>query len=73
MDLIEALKTKQGDMSQAKFAAALGISEAILSLIYSGKRRIGEDMARRIVRAYPDLRYLVIGYLMTKDDGDAAS
>ena len=73
MDLIETLREKQGTMSQAKFAAVIGVSEALLSLVYSGQRRIGEDMARRIIKAYPELRYLVIGFLMTKDDGDVAS
>lgn len=71
MDLIEALKAKQGTMARGEFARRLGISAATLSRIYSGDRLIGEDVARRIARAFPDLMWLATGYVMTKD-GDAA-
>ncbi len=75
MDLIEQLKAKQkqGEMSQARFAATLRISEAALSLVYAGERQIGESMCRRIVKAYPDLQWTVMGYLMTKPDCEKVS
>ena len=68
MELIQALRQKQGEMSQAGFARRLGVSASLLCLIYAGKRRIGEDVVRRIVRAYPDLFWLATGYVMSKDD-----
>ena len=68
MNLIDALRAKQGMMSQADFAGLLGISEAALSLIYAGERQIGESVGRRIVRVYPDLRWLVTGYIMDKEE-----
>ena len=68
MDLIEQLRIKQADMSQANFATRLGISDAMLSLVYSGKRQIGTFTARCIVREYPDLRWLVAGYLMEESN-----
>ena len=72
MELIEALKRKQGSLSQRCFAAKLGLSYSMLSLIYSGNRVIGEATVRRIIKAYPDLLWLATGYLMTKDDGEVA-
>ena len=80
MDLIEALRAKQGGMSQAEFARRLGVSESSLSYVYAGKRRIGEDMARQIGKVFPDLFWLATGYIMSKGepcpdykgDGDVA-
>lgn len=68
MDIIAELKKRQGEMSQGQFAAKLAISEAMLSLIYSGERRIGESLARRIVRVYPELQWSIAGYIMSKGD-----
>ena len=70
-DIVAALKTKQGGTTQAEFARRLGVSEALLSLVYAGRRRIGEEMARRIVRAYPDLLWVATAYVMGKDGEDA--
>ncbi|MDO8672820.1 MAG: helix-turn-helix transcriptional regulator [Dehalococcoidia bacterium] len=71
MDLIDALSVRQGHTTQGEFAALVGISETTLSRIYSGERQIGEETARRIARAFPSLQYLVMGYLMTKNDDTA--
>ena len=54
--LAEALRGRMGSRGQAEFAAWLGISQAHLSEILSGKARPGlERAAAAIARRYPDL------------------
>ncbi len=65
-DLIGELKTRQGGMSQTDFADLLGVSDATLSRIYSGERLIGEETGRRIAKAFPELQWIVAGFLMGK-------
>ena len=68
--LIKELKLRQGAQTDKQFAAVLGIHAGELSRVYAGKRLIGERVGRCIVRAYPDLRWLVAGYIMEKEEGE---
>jgi transcriptional regulator with XRE-family HTH domain len=47
-------------MTQAEFAAHLGISAGFLSHLYGGTRQIGLDTMLRITERYPDLAYLFL-------------
>ena len=66
MKLVDELRVKQGTMTQSQFASVLNVSEGTLSQIYSGKRQIGEALARRIADVYPDLLWIAAGFVMTK-------
>ena len=50
------LRERQGDLSQRAFARHLGVSPALLSLIYRGKARLGVSASRRVLARYPELR-----------------
>lgn len=67
MTLIASLKQKQGERSQEQFAAELGITQAMLSRVYSGKRQIGRQVAGKIARRYPDLAFEVAAFLLATD------
>ena len=67
MVLIEKLKELQGDKSQQQFARELGINQSALSRIYSGDRRIGVRVARKIRKRYPDLAFDVAAFLLGED------
>ena len=45
-------KRKRAGMSQAELAEALGIKQANVSEIETGKRTIGKDLAKRIARVF---------------------
>lgn len=64
MDLVAKLKELQGDKTQEQFAAELGVTQAALSLIYSRKKNIGIEVARKIVTRYPHLRMDVVSFLL---------
>jgi transcriptional regulator with XRE-family HTH domain len=53
------LREKMAGRTQRSFAAELGVSPALLSLVLRGKYSIGVSAARRIVAAYPELRPLL--------------
>jgi transcriptional regulator with XRE-family HTH domain len=54
--LVGILREKQGEQTQAEFAAKLGIRQSALSMIYAGQRNIGIHSARKIAAVYPDLK-----------------
>lgn len=58
--LVEKLKEKQGDRTQAELASDLGITQIMLSRLYSGEREIGLDTLRKIASRYPDLAFLFL-------------
>lgn len=64
--LVEALRERQGDQSQVEFAAALGVSQTLISLLYSGEYRIGRSAAGKILARYPELRNLVADVLLAE-------
>ena len=57
-ELISTLRARQGERTQAEFAAALGLSEAALSRILSGDRLPGREILAQIFRVYPDLFFV---------------
>lgn len=61
--LVAALRERMGDQSQVAFAAALGVKQPVLSRFLDGHIGVGPKMAGCILRAYPDLRDLVIDAL----------
>lgn len=67
MRLIESLRSRQGERSQQEFATELGVAQGTVSKIYSGYRGIGPDVARKIVRRYPELAFEVAAFLLGSD------
>ncbi len=67
MRLIEKLQERQGNKTQAEFAAELGITQAALSRIYSEDRSIGIKVAKRISKRFPDLAFEVAAFLLADD------
>jgi len=64
------LRERMGERSQRSFAAELGVSPALLSLVLRGKYSIGVSAARRILAVYPELRPLLNEAVMeTPADG----
>ena len=59
--LVGILKEKQGEQTQAEFAAKLGIRQSALSMIYAGQRNIGIHSARKIAARFPDLANVLLG------------
>jgi hypothetical protein len=67
MQLIEALREKQGSTTQEEFAAHLGISKSLLVQVYGHSKAISKALARRIVQLYPELEQQVCDYLLGKE------
>lgn len=67
MDLVEELKRRQGDKTQMEFAAEIGINQGNLSRIYSGDRRIGARVARKLKKRFPDLTLELAAFLLASD------
>ena len=65
--LVEKLRTRMGERTQAEFAAELNISQAQLSRILSGEQSIGIRTARAIALRYPELTFDLGSYLLTPE------
>jgi len=55
-DIVTKLREKQttlGIQTQAEIAAILGVTEATVSLLYSGKRQPGGKVLRRMLELWP--------------------
>jgi transcriptional regulator with XRE-family HTH domain len=53
MTMIELLRELKGEGSQQEFAALLGISQVHVSMLLSGKRAAGRQVADALMRAFP--------------------
>ncbi len=53
--VIDALKLKQGDMSNEQFAQKLGITATMLGYLWRGERQPGMKVYNAVMREYPDL------------------
>lgn len=72
--LIERLKEKQGNLSDADFAERLGISRQLWSLIKSGKHaEPGAKFLKAVVQTFPELNLAVMNYLATSTDKSASA
>jgi hypothetical protein len=54
MSLVELMQELQGGDSQERFARRIGVTQRLISAIYSGERRPGGKVAGGLVRAYPE-------------------
>lgn len=70
MSLVEELKRRQAGKSQEVFAAEIGITQSMLSRLYSGERTVGKAVARRIKRRFPDLTLELASSLLAGDEQD---
>ena len=69
MGLLEALEKKRGDISIPVFSRKLGVSESTYYRLLKGKRGIGADLERRIVKRFPDLALVLLDDLRSGGDG----
>ena len=53
-ELVEALKTRQGDMRTEVFAVRMGISSSILLAYFRQDRKIGAGNARKMAQYFND-------------------
>ena len=53
MSEIAFLQELQGGQSQQAFGALLGVSQAFISMVYSGERRLGRSSLEKLLAAYP--------------------
>ncbi len=68
MDKLEFLRQCQGTLSQTAFAEALGISQAHLSRIISGKRGPGRGVIAALLRLFPERHDEIMGLFLLSDD-----
>jgi len=69
--VVEALKDKQGGMTNAEFAKLLGISDAMWGYLLKGERQPGGKLLKAAMRKFPDLTLVVMNYLAEEDtDGN---
>jgi predicted transcriptional regulator len=64
MTLIDALRAKIAESTQTEVAAEIGITQPMLSMLLSGKRRAGKDTLTSIIAAYPHLYEACADYWM---------
>ncbi len=65
-EIVEALRQRQGELSQRSFAKQIGISQSTLWRLYHGKP-IGPGPARRVAAAIPELQMEIALYLLRGD------
>jgi transcriptional regulator with XRE-family HTH domain len=63
----ELLHSLQGDMSQSEFAAMIGVSQSLLSMIYSGERNPGRAVMMGVIHAFPDKRDLAVSVFLSPE------
>ena len=70
--LIELLQARQRELglSDGAFARRLGVSRSLWIAVRSGRRAVGLNLLRGVVRAFPDLDDEVLDYL--REDGKLA-
>ncbi len=67
--LIERLKEKQGEQSDAEFAEKLGVSRQLWGLIKTGVHETpGSKFITAVMRTFPELTGDVINYLASPKD-----
>ena len=64
MNLLDSLKAKSTETSQRAVAADIGITEGMLSMVLSGRRRAGRVTLAKVIRAYPELAGAAACYLL---------
>lgn len=64
LDLIDILVTRQdaAGMTDAEFAARIGISREMWRRVRQRTARIGNKTRSRILRAFPELREHILGF-----------
>ena len=67
MHEIAYLRELQGNRSQADFAALLGISQPMLSMVYQGSRRLGRDTIVRLIEMFPDQQDTIIAVFLSSE------
>ena len=65
--LVDTLRQIQGDRTQEVFADELGISQVMLSSIYSGERRPGVKVLRALRQRYPESLPAIDTFLLSED------
>jgi len=71
--LLEQIIEKQGNMSNQEFADYISEKSGVLvsrphwQMMSTGKRKIGIHLLKAIVRAYPDMIFSVILYLLDSE------
>ena len=70
MDFVELLRRCQGSMNQSEFAEHLGITSAMLSMIYSGQRNAGRTVLAALVRRFPEVRDAALDRYIGADSDD---
>ena len=68
MELAELLRECQGDMNQGELAGLLGISQAQLSRLFSGKRRPGRVALAGMLRAFPEKRDRILSVFLPENE-----
>lgn len=69
--LLEVIREKQAGQSQVAFAARLGIKQSELSRFLNGKKGLTKGIAAGLIRAYPDLRDLVVDAMVGESSAAA--
>lgn len=54
MSLVELMRELQGDESQERFAARIGVHQTMVSAIYRGEKRPGLRVVAGLLRAFPE-------------------
>jgi len=67
-DLIALVRKCQGEQTQTEFAEVLGISPAMLSMIYSGQRRPGRVVLTRLIKVRPDLQLQIAALFFASEN-----
>lgn len=67
MNIAAVLRKYQGGLTQDEYAARLGIAQGTLSLIYSGKRRIGLDVLRALAQTFPESANEIAAVLVAQE------
>jgi len=70
VDQVELLRRLQGDRSQTEFAELLGLSQPLLSMVYSGQRRLGREAIARLLERFPEQQGEIVRVFLRSDYND---
>jgi hypothetical protein len=62
-DVVELLKSLQGDRTNVEFALLLGVHNSYLSKVYAGEIPVGKKLVQGLIRLCPEMRIALALFL----------
>ena len=72
MDIAQLLDTCRGEHSKRELARSLGISERMVTSLYSGERKAGRRVIEALLRRFPERRAEIVEAFFASESHNSA-